>query len=193
MFNSFISDTEPGEYNDYGPKPTVLLDIKNITIGPVAISDATKNLNNKYWATYWDGGTDGIYLDDLSGNVSLIITEPVTVKRVALAFDQNANDTIAWVTENDDLKLRFFNGALPGYVVLNIGDAQDVTLTMDMKYHPSSPTSDILMFYIRDNAIYYRVQRDLYAIEYSTPVTSGASRLIDSGMRKDYRFQVKWF
>lgn len=191
MFNSFSTDTEPSDYNDYGVAPSVPFAVKSITIGPVSLNDASEKLNNKFWAAYYDGNTNDISLDDLSGGVTTILNEPLGVKVIRLAFDQNANDTYAWITETDVLKLRWFDTNLSSDVVVTIGTAQDVTLTMDMKNQPSSPRSDILMFYLRSGAIYYRQQRDKYLIEYATPATNVA-RLLDSGIRKDYRFQVRY-
>jgi len=190
MFNSFSGDTEPTDYNDYGASPYVPFKINNVTIGPVALNDASEKLNNRFWATYWDFSTKDIILDDLSGTTTVIINEAAEVKQISLAFDQNASDTYSWVTNANVLKLRYFDGTAD--VVLDLGTAQSAVLTMDMKYQPSNSTSDILLFYIRAGAIYYRIQRDSYSIEYPTPVTSDATKLLDSGTRTDYRFQVRW-
>ena len=192
MFNSFIDDDTPSQYNDYGVAPSVPFAVKNITIGPVALNDANEGLNNKFWATYFDPSTNNIILDDLEGNTEIIVNEPLGIKIIGLAFDQNGNDTYAWITETDILMLRFFDGGIPGDITVNLGTAQDVVITMDMKYQAENSKSDVLLFYIKDNAIFYRVQRESYNTENPTPVTSGASRLIDSGMRTDYRFQVKY-
>lgn len=193
MFNSFIDDTTPSAYNNYGNPPTIPFSVNNVTIGPIALNDASDGLNNKYWATYFDPSTSNIILDDLEGNTEIIVNEPLGIKRIGLAFDQNGNDVYAWITETDILMLRWFDGGIPGDVVVNLGTAQDAVITMDMKYQAENSRSDVLLFYIKDNAIFYRVQRESYSIPNATPVTSGASRLIDSGMRTDYRFQVKWY
>ena len=192
MFNSFSTGTTPAAYNDYGVPPTVPFTVNNVTIGPIDLNDASENLNDKYWATYYDPLDDNIYLDDLLGTVTNIINEPLGVGFISLAFDQAGNDTYAWITNDGDLKLRWFDALIPGDTVVNLGAAQAVTLTMDMKYQPENSRSDILLFYIRGGAIFYRVQRDKYLVEYTTPVTSGASKLLDSGTRTDYRFQVRW-
>ncbi|MCJ8293384.1 MAG: hypothetical protein MJK15_03175 [Colwellia sp.] len=193
MFNLFIPDTTPAAYNNYGNPPTVNVSVNNVTIGPIALNDASEGLNNKFWATYYDPITDNIILDDLAGTTEVITNEPLGVTRIGLAFDQNGNDVYAWITETDILMLRFFDSGIPGDTIVNLGAAQDVVITMDMKYQPSNARSDVLLFYIRNGGIFYRVQRESYAIENPTPVIAGASRLIDSGMRTDYRFQVKWY
>ena len=192
MFNSFSTDTEPSSYNNYGNPPNVSFAVKNVTIGPAALNDASEKLNDKFWATYFEPGTKDIILDDLIGGTTAIVNEPLGIKRIGLAFDQNANDAYAWITDTNILKIRFFDGSIPDDVILTLGTAQDVVITMDMKYQPPNPVSDILVFYIRDKAIFYRLQRDKYSIEYTTPVTDGANQLIDSGIRTDYRFQVQY-
>jgi len=190
MFNSFSTNTNPGPYNNYGVAPYVPFAVKSVTIGPVALNDASEKLNNRFWATYFDPSSKNIILDDLLGTTTVIINEPLGVKRIGLAFDQNANDTYSWITNTGILMLRFFDGA--NDTVLNLGTAQDCVITMDMKYQPGNSSSDILLFYIRSGAIFYRIQRDKYSIEYATPVVSGVDKLVDSGMRTDYRFQVKY-
>ena len=192
MFTSFIDDDVPGSYNNYGIAPTVPFAVNNVTIGPVALNDSSEGLNDKFWAAYFEPTTKNIVLDNLSGTTEVIVNEPLGIKRIGLAFDQNANDTYAWITDTNILKVRFFDGTITDDLTLEFGPAIDVVITMDMNYLPSNPNSDILVFYIRDGAIFYRVQRDRYDIEYVTPVTSGASKLLNSGMRTDYRFQVRW-
>jgi hypothetical protein len=193
MFNQFITDTTPAPYNNYGNPPTVNFSVNNVTIGPVALNDASEGLSNKFWAAYFDPASKNIILDDLVGTTTVIVNEPLGVKRIGLAFDQNGNDVYAWITDTNILMLRWFDGGIPGDTVVNLDAAQDAVITMDMKYQAENSNSDVLLFYIRDNAIFYRIQRESYNTEHITPVTSGASRLIDSGMRTDYRFQVKWY
>ena len=191
MIQAYIADNVPIKYNNYGIAPYVPYAVKSVTIGPVGINDPSKELNNKFWAAYVDAGD--LYLSDtVNLTNTLILSEPDGIAKVALAFDQNANDTYAYITDTGVLKLRFFDSLIPGDSLVDLGPAQSVTLTMDMKYYPSSDQSDILLYYIRDGAIYCRVQRDRFLIEYATPVTTGASRLLGSGMRADYRFQVTW-
>lgn len=191
MIPDFIPDDTPKAYNNYGVPPSVPFDVNNVTIGPIDTNDPSEGLHFKYWSAYVDGSND-LILEDIGISTTVILNEPDEIVNVALAFDQNANDTYAWITGLGELKLRWFDASVPADVVVSFGQAQSVTLTMDMKYFPSSPESDILLFYIRNNAIYFRAQRDKFAIEHSTPVASGANRLIDSGMRTDYRFQVRW-
>ena len=189
----FIADDTPAPYNDYGIKPYVPYKVRDVTIGAKGIQDPSEQLNYKYWAAYFDPLTDDIKLEDFNpASVVTIINEPDGVENIGLAFDQNANDVYAWITGLGELKLRWFDASISADSVLNFGQAQSLTITMDTKYFPSSAGSDILLFYIRNNAIYYRIQRDKYAIEYATPITTGANKLLDSGTRRDYRFQVRW-
>lgn len=191
MIQAYIVDNVPIKYNNYGIAPYVPYAVKNVTIGPVAINDPSKELNNKFWAAYADAGD--LYLSDtVDLTNTLILSEPDGIAKVALAFDQNANDTYAYITDLGELKLRFYDSLIPGDSLVSFGVVQSMTLAMDIKYYPSSDQSDILLYYIRDGAIYCRIQRDRFLIEYATPVITGASRLLDSGMRKDYRFQVRW-
>ena len=193
MIPIFIDDEEPINYNNYGIAPTLPFTVENVTIGPLAVNDTSEGLTSRYWGTYFNPSGNAIYLRDMAiGSDTFVQSEPEGMKYIALAFDQNANPVYAWITLLDELKLRWFDSTIDDYTVDSFGLAQSLTLTMDMKYFPSSAESDVLLFYIRDGAIYSRVQRDKYEIERATPVTSGAVQLVDSGMRTDYRFQVRW-
>ena len=193
MIPTYIADTVPIKYNNYGVAPYVPYSVKVSTIGPLGINDPSKGLSYKFWSSYFNSLNNNLYTRDNELDIdTLILNEPDGIKQIQLGFDQNANDTYAYITELGELKLRFFDSLIPGDSLVSFGPAQSVTLTMDMKYYPSSDQSDILLYYIRDGAIYCRVQRDRFLIEYATPVTTGASRLLGSGMRADYRFQVTW-
>lgn len=189
MYLVLNTSTDKLAYNFYGTPPLVSHLIRDVTIGPIDTQDTSKGLTEKFWATYAIG--DDLILEDLITNVTTtILNEPLGLQYVALAFDQNANDVFAYITSTNALKLRYFDAQTSTDIVLNLGTATQMLMTMDMKYLPSSLDSDILIFYIRSGAIYYRVQRDKYATEYITPITSGATTLESSGMRRDYRFQV---
>lgn len=188
MFNTFIADTEPKPLNDYGTPPSLEFEVSDVTIGPIGVNDNSKGLTYQYWAAYYDAGI--IKIDDLSGNSSFVISEPDGVKSISLAFDQNANPVYLWITNPGNLKLRWFDASINSYVVDELGTAQSAVMTMDMKYDPSNERSDILLFYIRDGAILYRVQRDKYEIENISPVTSGAISLSSVGTTTGYRTQV---
>lgn len=191
MIPNFIDSNIPKPYNNYGVPPDVPYSVKNVTIGPVGLNDPSEGLHFKFWAAYVD--SNDLIIEDIElSTTNFILNEPDGIENVALAFDQNANDTFAYITGVGELKLRWFDTSVDDDVIINLGQAQSLTLTMDMKYYPTSNKSDILLFYIRDNAIYFRVQRDKYLIEYPTPITAGANSLINSGMRTDYRFQVLW-
>lgn len=189
----FIDDTTPALYNDWGVEPYIPFTVKNVTIGPIGIQDTSDELTSKFWGAAFKQSTQELLLIDTEEETTeVILTETDGMVKVALAFDQNANDTYAWITNLGDLKIRWFDASLPGDAIINFGAAQSVTLTMDTKYYPSSIDSDILLFYIRNGAIFYRIQRDKYATEYTTAVTEDAISLLDSGTRKDYRFQVRY-
>jgi hypothetical protein len=193
MFNTIITDDIPKDYTDYGTPPYVPYKIKDVSIGPKDLNDSSEGLNFKYWVAYAEELTNDLFIEDLEeATKTFILNEPDGIASVSLSFDQSANDSYAYITGTGDLKIRFFDQTLPGDVILNIGQAQSATFKIDMNYFPYNARSDILLFYIRSSAIYYRLQRDRYAIEYPTPITSGATEILDSGTTTGYRFQVRW-
>lgn len=193
MIPTFIDDTEESNYNNYGIPPVLPFSVNDVTIGPILRSDSSQGLTAKFWGAYFNQSGSAVYIRDMSlGTDTFLFNEPESMKKIALAFDQNGNEVIAWITLLDVLKIRYFDTTVDDYVSDSFGVVSSLTLTMDMKYFPSSSESDVLLFYIRNGAIFSRVQRDKYLVERATPVTSGAIELVDSGMRTDYRFQVRW-
>ncbi len=191
MYPTFIDSTEPLEYNDYGTPPGVPYVVNSVTIGPIEVNDPSQELNDHFWAAYYDDVNEDIVLENMDNSqTEIIFNEQDGVTNIGLAFDQNANDVYAWITGLGVLKLRWFDASIPGDTIVSLGSAQSVVITMDTKYFPSSASSDILLFYIRDGAIFYRVQRDKYQIEYASPVTSGAISLKRIGTTTGYRTQV---
>jgi hypothetical protein len=88
-----------------------------------------------------------------------------------------------------ELKLFWFDPLLVENTITVFGVGTYPFATFDIRWDTSNPDSDVLLFYIRDGGIYYRLQRDRYSIEHATPVTNGA-RILEADMTVDYRLQL---
>lgn len=187
-YNDSIPDSS---YVNYGDEPSSDYDIVDTVIGPVGLQDPSQRLNVKFWQAFYDDGFVKL-LDTETGDTIDVFEAVNGIKKLYLAFDQNANDAYAYIDDSGNLSFRWYRAAAGYDVTDSFGPASDAIVSMDMNYFPSSGSSDILLYYIRDGAIYCRVQRENYEIERATTVTEGAVVFKSRGMRSDYRFQVEY-
>ncbi|MGL5469397.1 MAG: hypothetical protein ACRDCT_14595, partial [Shewanella sp.] len=93
-------------------------------------------------------------------------------------------------TLDNNLKLYWFDPVLVENTITEFGDGNYPYATFDIRWDTSNPRSDVILFYMRSGAIFYRMQRDRYSIEYATPVTSDGVFIKEADMAVDYRLQI---
>ncbi len=123
------------------------------------------------------------------------------IQEVAFAFDQNMQPIVAFKADNL-WRLRWFNPepGVNGYTYTSLPGVRDVRMTLDEKRELVRDFSDVLVFYLKDNptiqpqAVYMRLQRDRYEIEYRIGnLPTGANVLDKVGMSKNLRIRFALF
>tara|TARA_R110002126_G_scaffold112926_1_gene251310 strand:- start:3447 stop:4070 length:624 start_codon:yes stop_codon:yes gene_type:complete len=185
-------DLDTQVYKSYGTPPDIPYDVSATSIGPIALSDSTSGLTNKFWGVGFDPASKEIRLWD-AGTETVLYTETEAVTNLSLAFTQNASVVATIVTVSGILKLYWFDVSISNYTVASLDTGVSQALaTMDMKEEPESALSDVLLAYIKAGAIFTRVQRENYLIVGATSVVSDAVALTQSGMSIGQRFQVTY-
>lgn len=148
------------------PQPS---DLVSRQMGGVALNDPTQGLWVKPWTCDTVPSEDPmvpdlirIFADDVSPTT--VLTD-FTVTQVSLAFDQNMRPTIAFVASGIP-KLYWYDSLIEQPVITEL----DVTITtprvtLDDHRELQVNTSDIILTYIRDGNLYFRMQRDRFLIE----------------------------
>lgn len=161
-------------------------------LGGVALGDPSQGLNVHVWrADYVEG--EGIRLTNENTAFSVVYVPDVVVTEVALAFDQNMRPSLAYVRDGVAYLL-WYDSALAAEVTTIIG--QGVTnpmLTLDDKRKEMINTSDIVLAYLRDKNLYWRVQRERFLIEHfaaALPPEAEALTLLGLGMNAVNRVQL---
>lgn len=181
------------EFATYGINKPVYIS-KNpheLELGPLVLSDSGGDISAAWWLfEYEEGVVWASRYNQTNGqfeNKAAVVSVP-EIKRLSATFDQLGRPMVFFDT-GTELKLFWFDPVAVANTITVFGEGKYPFATFDIRWDTSNPRSDVLLFYIRAGGIYYRLQRDRYAIEYATPVTHGA-RILEADMTVDYRLQL---
>jgi hypothetical protein len=125
---------------------------------------------------------------------TVLFNEPEPIKQISLSFDQLGRPVVFYRVGDDTLKLYWYDPVQQAAVLTVLTTGIDPTAQFDYPHDTGKSFTDILLFYVRDNAIYMRIQRDRFAVEYATPVAGErlGVNIVSAGFRSDNRFQVEY-
>ena len=155
--------------------------------GGVALQDTSQGLESHIWRLRLMG-RDVVLDRDAVAPAVLFSADGIT--EVSLAFDQNMRPVVAFV-QNGQARLWWYDSAVNQQVFTTLPSGITTPrVTLDDKTPGGIPTSDVLLFYIRAGALYYRQQRDRYGIE--RLLKSGPVKpLVKVGMNAGRRVQLQ--
>lgn len=164
-------------------------DLWDMEIGGAALNDPSQGLRVKVWTLRAVGATGDVYVGAFDVFETLLFTAP-GIQEVSLAFDQNMRPFVAFV-QSGQAKYRWYD-TLTGTNVITELDPLDRNprCCMDDKRdgQTSSGTNDVILAYTRENALYYRQQRERYGVERLLK-TEVNGRLMRVGMNTVNRLQ----
>ncbi|MEJ6520334.1 hypothetical protein PQI64_11315 [Shewanella bicestrii] len=186
-------DNQLKEYATYGiGKPQYNSENPfEIELGPEQLNSSGGNIKAAWWLFEYTG--NDVTASKYNGNIfesAISVFLVNNIKRLAATFDQLGRPMVFFETTDNKLKLYWFDPVLVKNIITQFGDGNYPYATFDIRWDTSNPRSDVMLFYMRSGAIYYRLQRDRYAIEYATPVTADAAFIKEADMAVDYRLQL---
>lgn len=156
-------------------------------MGGVAVGDTSQGLLVKVWVAYVEGNNVMLKAD---GVVPVILFAAANVTELSLAFDQNMQPAIAYMQGGASF-LWWFDATIPGYTAIPFGvEVQFPKITLDDKRPEATPSSDIILAYIKNGNLYFRAQRDRFLDEYLLKEDVNG-RLLTIGMAKNNRLKFK--
>lgn len=165
-----------------------------VSLGPVALNDSQGVLNSRYWLVTQEAETGNV---EIAGAVGAewdspvpLFSEAADVEQIALTFDQLGRPLVFYRTGADTLKLYWYDPVLQESVNVAIATGIDPLTGFDFPQDTGQSFSDALLFYVRNDTVYMRVQRDRFATEYVCPASEPGLTLISNGLRVDNRYQV---
>jgi hypothetical protein len=179
--------TTPQEVEILYPKNAGRL-IKPRDYGPFALGDTSEGLDSYEWELEYDGLNYNLGL--VGQSKSLLFTESDSLG-ADLTFDQAGRAFVVYV-KLDGVWIYWYDPTIPGFTKTQLSStASNPFCTLDMRDPTQNDTSDILVFYQRANAIYYRISSDRYTVEYATPVTNlNGKNIHRCGIGKNNRFTL---
>ena len=158
--------------------------LSNYELGGVALSDPSQGLLLKPWQGQVIGNDIVLSADAVAPTV---IVSDVGITEMHFTFDQNMRPFVCWVADGQ-AKFYWFDSTIEDYTT-TIMDPAVVTprCTLDDKRLLQSGASDIILSYVRANALYFRMQRDRYLVEY--PLLADVKGLVQVGMGRNNRLQ----
>lgn len=153
--------------------------------GGIALRDATHGLDYQVWTLVTDGTNVNISAEDIP---EVTLFSGTSITEVSLAFDQNMNPFVAFV-DNGQAKFWWFDTFVGHQVFTNLAGSSP-RAALDDKRSLENGTSDIILAYIHNNNLCFRMQRDRYGVEYTlkTAVNATLGRI---GMNVKNRLQFE--
>lgn len=143
------------------PDSWITTPLSDFEYGGVALNDASQGLMVKVWHCWLDQYNVWIQAED--GEPVLLFQE-VNLTEISLCFDQNMRWSVAYIQEGI-LKLRWYDSLVAGYVTTVFTEARTPKLSLDDKRPMHLDTSDMILAYMRGTSLYYRQQRERFAVE----------------------------
>ena len=168
--------------------------VTSIAIGPLQLSSSSEKLNSRYWLVLQNIDNGNIEISGAIGseweNPSPLFYEESEVEQISLTFDQLGRPLVFYRIGNDTLKLHWYDPVLQESVTVNLAIGIDPQAGFDFPQDTGQSFTDALLFYVRNDRVYMRVQRERFSIEYECPATQPGIRIVSNGLRVDNRYQV---
>lgn len=165
--------------------------------GGIGISNPSQGLQYQTWTCFVDSTSAGnVYLSAPNTPPTLILTIP-GVTQVSFTFDQNMHPFLAF-TQSGNARFYWFDESIPGFTTTTLPTgAVSPRASLDDKraFQINSGVTDILLFYVLNNNLLMRQQRDRYTIAYTMATNLNTQYLGNTvfqvGMNQGMRFQVQ--
>ena len=188
---SSLTDIKPYPQTSF-VKPPVPAGVAAVSLGPIELNDSGGVLNSRYWlVTQLDGQ---VLIQGATGEVWMapvtLFNEPLPIQQISLTFDQLGRPLVFYRVGEDTLKLYWYDPVAQQNVTTTLTTGKDPTACFDFPQDTGQSFTDALLFYVRDDQVFMRIQRDRYAIEYPCPAIQPGLKINSAGLRVDNRLQV---
>ena len=151
------------------------------------IQDMTKGLLYKMWTSHYDGSRITV----TNGEVTRTLLILPFVDHHSFAFDQNMQPCVVYV-QYGLTKFWYYDTIEAKHITLNYGAGYEYPqVTLDDHRQHQLGISDIILSYIREDKLYYRLQRERYLQENFLKDVPHM-KLTQTGMTRNYRFRWRY-
>lgn len=182
----YIFKTLPLPKQTYGE----VFDIKN---GPSVIGVEGQDFFQRMWICYQREGNvyirGAVDANNWSAE-SLLFAEASVIESISFTFDQFSRVTVFYAI-GTNLYLYYFDSVLSAFTKrLLVSNAYWPVINFDYITEPFRAESDVMLYYVKDDTIFMRIQRDRFDIEYDSDVSYQGIKIQSCGKTANNRFQV---
>lgn len=142
--------------------------------GPIALQDPSQGMLVRLWTARADGAHVLIAAEGVTETE--LFTHSAAVKTLSLTFNQNGDANLIVIDADGATWLRWYDPALPGMTTTALpADHTHPRLTFDDARQFNVGASDVILSYVRDGVLRYRLQRERFTVEHTPPVGVGGS------------------
>lgn len=158
--------------------------------GGVHLNDPSQGLDYQVWKMWYDADNSQIKLSTLANTDETVVLTSGQITELSFTFDQNMRLAMVYV-ENTIAKFRWFDPIQNAVVTDVLQGATSPMIALDEKRSLQLSDSDIVLAYVRDGSLYYRLQRERFLTEHAlAALPPGVSRIMNLGMSSQNRVQV---
>ena len=185
MFPENEASSSPVPAAFLGGRGRLITGVRDFEDGGIALRDSSRGLMYQVWSARREEGA--IYLS-APNTPEFEILRGDLISEISFTFDQNMRLVLAYV-DDGVAKMRWYNTASEQDELTILGaDVITPRVALDDKRESQLSISDVVLMYVRGDAIYHRLQRDRYDTEYLTQEEGGAAGLVKIGMMRNMRF-----
>lgn len=157
--------------------------------GGVAINDVSQGMQAITWTCFVVPGTSTVKLQ--AGTAEPFDFLGISgIEELAISFDQLMRPVFAYMISGQ-LYLYWYDPVPQQFVFSSFGPGRFPRLSLDDKRAFNVSNSDVIFAYMRDDALYYRLQRDRYTVERLVESGIGNLTLVNIGMSRNLRMQFE--
>lgn len=163
-----VAHTAPFLYPDSNP----FRQLNPWESGGIALRDGSKGLLFQNWQATYDGNSIFLRGDVNTLTPMMVLTDLPNITEFDFTFDSNMNPYICYV-QSGVTYFYYYDTLTAGQKTITIPGAITPRLTLDDKRPSQSNNCDVILFYMKSNTVYQRIQRELFAQERSLGVVVG--------------------
>lgn len=186
MFPGNQWSSEPVPQTIRPPKDYIKGNKQPQDVGPVAIGDNSEGIDAYLWALSADG--DDVFITR-EGQTPVFLFSAAGASSFDVAFDTAGNPFVAY-EHADGIYIYWYDPQEQGQrLTLRAPGGKNPFCSLDVREPERASESDIILLYERDDAVYYRLTRDRYTVEYPTPATAlGGRSIVWAGVGNEFRY-----
>ena len=162
--------------------------------GGIAVGDGTQGINGWTWTSQYEPLTGDVRLLNIETGISYLVFTLLGIFVLDFAFDSNMRPVVVYELEDGSAYYRWFDPTINNYTTTTLPAG---TLTPRCCHDDkrsigqSQNYSDVLIFYVLDNKVYNRIQRERYLQSHQVATLTPGATLKRVGMCTDLRIRIE--